>query len=242
MKSVSILVLSVIFSLSLIADELVIGVESIDYPPISTYSNGRYGSFSRELLDAFAAQYGHKVTYKAFEVKSLLGAFLAGQVAFKFPDNPAWAQDMKKGGSIFYSQPAFESIDGVMVPANNLGQGKNRLKRLGTIVGFTRSAYMADIDAGKITRHEHQNLAGLMKILQHGFVDGIYANVFVTRHFLTSSQYGAQFVVFDADLPHDVTGFSLSSIRHPKVINQFNEFLVQQADLLTSLKEKYQLK
>ena len=235
------LMLTIVLSYPVIAKELSVGVENINYYPISSMRNGQYTGFSRDVLDAYAQKYGHNIVYKPYPVKSLFGAYLAGQVDFKFPDNIDWAQEEKKDKAIIYSDTVLDSIDGVMVFPHFLGRGLGALKRLGTIVGFTRFAYLDDIAAGKIKRHEHESLDGLIKLVKANYVDGIYSNIFVARSFLKKSSYGEEYIVFDQALPHEVTAYKLSSFKYPQIIKEFNEFLDKNADLVQVLKIKYEL-
>ena len=239
MKSLWALSLMILLSPPVIAKELLIGVEQFDYFPISAVKNDHYVGYSRDLLDAFAKQYYHTLVFKPYTVKSLFGAFKSGKVDFKFPDNPNWAMDFKKGLDITYSAAALTSIDGVMVLPKNRGQFQ--LKRLGTIMGFTRSAFSEQINKGAITRHEHENIAGLIKLIKEDLIDGIYSNIFVTRHFLKGSKYAANFVVFDNTLDYQETDFSLSSISKPEVILQFNEFLKDNRAWVKKLKIQHGL-
>ena len=238
---VSVLAVLNVWGVSVSADEFTVGVEDIDYFPISAMRADHYAGYSRELLDAFAMQNNHTFIYKPYSVKSLLGAYKAGQIDFKFPDNPKWAQEFKKGLNIRYSDSALNSIDGVMVMPSSMGLESFRLKRLGTIIGFTRSAFQSDIASGEISRHEHENMEGLMKLMQKKIIDGVYSNVFVTRNFLKNSKYGTDFVVFDESLAHEKTNFSLSSIRHPETVKEFNAFLEKNSQWISKLKIQYGL-
>lgn len=239
MKALWSIALIILLSPVLMAKELSVGVEQIDYFPISAVRDDHYVGYARDLLEAFAKQYNHTFIFKPYSVKSLFGAFKSGQVDLKFPDNPKWAMEFKKGLDISYSRAALTSIDGVMVLPN--AKGKGRLKRLGTIMGFTRTAYREDIKKGKISRHEHENIAGLMKLIKANLIDGVYSNIFVTRYFLQSSQYGANFVVFDNSLAFEETQFRLSTTSHPEVINQFDQFLTDNEAWVKKLKIQYGL-
>ena len=108
-------------------------------------------------------------------------------------------------------------------------------------MGFTRSAFTEQIKKGTVIAHEHENIAGLVALIQRGLIDGIYSNIFVTRNFLQGSKYGANFVVFDNTLAYEETDFNLSSISQPEVIYQFNEFLLSHEAWIKKLKIEYGL-
>jgi len=49
-------------------------------------------------------------------------------------------------------------------------------------------------------------------------------------------------LVFDPTLPYSSSAFSLSTIQHPEIIQQFNDFLAKEPALQTQLREKYGMK
>ena len=48
-------------------------------------------------------------------------------------------------------------------------------------------------------------------------------------------------LVLDDALPKSVNDFSLSSIGHPEVVKQMDEFLVKEKDLVLKLKAKHKI-
>mgnify|MGYP006207779997 CR=1 FL=1 len=108
---------------ALAQEDIHVGVELQPYPPYSNVENGEYRGYARELLDAFAAEYGYRFIYSPLPVRRLLGDFLSGRVDLKFPDHPQWNADQKAGQRIHYSAPAAPYIDGILVKPAHLGQG-----------------------------------------------------------------------------------------------------------------------
>ena len=65
-----------------------VGVEAQDYLPISEGEGGVHSGYAKDLLDAFAAKYGHSFTYKPLPVYRLLDEFaIKKSVDFKLPGN-----------------------------------------------------------------------------------------------------------------------------------------------------------
>ena len=81
---------ALLIPIQVIADEILMGVEDIEYFPFYAKREGKYVGFAREVFDKFGKQYGHTITYKALPVKRLYGEFINGRVDLKFPDNPYW--------------------------------------------------------------------------------------------------------------------------------------------------------
>lgn len=224
------------------ADNLVIGVENIDYFPIYQYSDGQYTGAASEILNKFATLNNHTITYKGFPITRLNKNFLKGIVDFRFPDNGFWAQDQKDGYDIKYSEPVIGFIDGVMVTPANKGKGIDNLKRLGLVRGFTAWDYLGLIKKGSVKIKETNNLDSLIKLTTNSRNDGAYFNIDVATHFLNEKSKAPGALIFDPELPHTKSSYSLSSFKHPKIIEQFNQFLIAQADWIKTVKEKYHVK
>ena len=224
------------------ADNFTIGVEDIDYYPIYQYANGHYSGAASEILNKFAKLNHHTLTYQAYPVTRLNKNYLKGTVDFRFPDNPYWIQDQKAGYDIKYSASVIDFIDGVMVTPSNKSQGINHLKKLGTVSGFTAWDYLSLIKEGKIDIKETNNLHSLIKLTSIHRYDGAYFNIDVARYYLQNTLKMPDLLIFDPELPHTKSSYSLSSFKHPEVIEQFNQFLIEQAEWIRKIKEKYQIR
>lgn len=236
--------LAVLISISNLthAQDLVIGVEDIDYFPIYQYSNGKYTGAANEILKKFAELHNHTLTYKGYPITRLNKNYLKGTVDFRFPDNGYWAQDQKAGYDIKYSTSVIDFIDGVMVSPANKGKGIDNLKRLGLVRGFTAWDYLDLIKKGTVKIKETNSLDSLIKLASNKRYDGAYFNVDVATYYLNNTLKTPNLLVFDPELPHTKSSYSLSSFKHPEIIEQFNQFLIDQADWIKTVKDKYQVK
>lgn len=222
------------------AGSFVVGVEETQYYPQYTYENGQYGGFAREVLDAFAADRNHKFTYKPLPVVRLFSEFAAGNVDLKYPDNQKWSPDVKAGKSVRYSSPVVTNIDGVSIVAARKDAPVESIKTLGTVKGFTAWSWADQIKAGTVQLHENNTFAGLVQQALAGRVDGAYASISVVGYQLKSmNKDGA--LVFAAHLPHQKSDYHLSTIKHPDLIAEFDQWMVEKAAFLAQLKKKYQV-
>lgn len=73
MKSVSLMLCSLLFLQSVAAREYVTGVEDLAYSPIYTTRHGRYEGYARDLLDSF-----YTFSYRALPIKRLYADFFPG--------------------------------------------------------------------------------------------------------------------------------------------------------------------
>ena len=228
-------------SFSVAAEEYVIGVENIEYYPLYAKREGKYAGFARALFDAFAERSEHTFQYKPLPIKRLFKGFFDGDLDFKFPDSPYWKQDSKKDKNVIYSDSVVEYVDGVLVKPDKLGKGKESLHSLGVLRGFTAWDFLSDIQEKKISLREVNSLEALIKMAKSGRVDGVYFNVIVANYFQEKTLFDKGGVLFDKSLPHTRSHYYLSSIKHPRVIAEFNQFLATNQSLVASLKAKYEV-
>jgi len=219
----------------------VVGVEALDYYPHYRGENAGFSGFAREVLDAFARHQGYRFDYRPLPVARLNKTFFAGELDFKYPDNPNWQANRRKGLDIHYSAPVASYTDGVLLLPANRGKGVDNLTTLGTVRGFTPWAYLDAIAQGTLKVRE---VTTFRQSLQQGIsrrVDGVYMNIEVGRYQLERvlKQPGA--LVFDETLPHSRSAYRLSSIRHPATLEAFNAFLQSNATEIEALKDKYGL-
>lgn len=226
---------------SFAATRYVIGVEDISYLPYYTTDGKEYSGFARDLLDGFAKEAGIEFEYNPLPINNLFGKFLApnSKLDFKFPDNETWAQDLKKGSKLIYSNAVVEYTDGVMVTPARHGKGKDHIKKLATFRGFTAWDFLGDIKSRKIEIKENDSMTGLLQQTIKGFVDGAYVNISVARYILRHNLKKESELLFDEGLPHTRSSYKLSTIKHPDIVKKFNEYVEKNKTNTLLLKQKW---
>jgi len=221
-----------------LADEVLVGVEDLTYYPHYAIENGEYSGFGRAVLDAWAADRGHTLTYKAFPVKRLMSMLVDGEIDLKYPDNAYWSSDLKADKNVIYSEAVVEYVDGVSVPPENVGKGMGAVAKLGTVRGFTPWAWLDETQSGKVELSELNALDGLIKQAIAGRIDAAYANVSVIQYQL--GQMGeTDKLAFDPDLKHTRDFYYLSTTTKPALIEDFNAWLAENKDKVERLKVEY---
>jgi hypothetical protein len=220
-----------------------IGVEAQKYYPQYDNENGiEYFGFARDLLDMFAKEKNYQFIYKIRPVKRLFHEFVEKKAYdFKYPDNPMWQSDMKKGKNIVYSDSVVKYIDGVVVLAENKSMGLSSFKSLGTVRGFTPFPYLDLIAQKKVKLSENNNFISLLKQVLVKRINGAYSNISVAMYNLKENLKKPEAIVFNPNLPHIKDSYYLSSIAQPTVISEFNAFLKEKKAQIDQLKRKYKI-
>ncbi|MDT8991092.1 transporter substrate-binding domain-containing protein [Curvibacter sp. APW13] len=223
------------------AASFTVGVEANDYMPISKGEGGNYSGYARDVLDAFAAKYGHTFSYKPYPVNRLFDEFAVQKsLDFKFPDNPYWAGDAKKGLSITYSKGVVAVTEGLLVLPTNKGK-LSSVSKIATLRGFTPFPYLDQIKSKKVAVTEVNAAEAAIKLGEAGRVDGVYLGTLAANYIMAETLKQPGVLVFDPALPNSTNDFSLSTLSHPEVIKQLDEFLAKEKDLIGKLKAKYKI-
>ncbi|MDA8232398.1 MAG: transporter substrate-binding domain-containing protein [Magnetospirillum sp.] len=220
------------------ADEktLVVGVEEIDYYPFYGWLNGAYRGTARDILDAFAAAKGYRLVYKAEPIKRLYADLVSGGIDAKFPDNPDWATESKRGVAVSYSRPLMDYTDGVMVLPGRAGKS---VTTLGTVAGFTPFAWLGRLRDGSVKLKENTRIDRLLRQVLLGRVDGAYVNVTVADHVLGAVLGRPGGLVFDPSLPYSRGSYHLSTATHPEVAAELDSWLAANAARVAEIKRRY---
>jgi polar amino acid transport system substrate-binding protein len=214
-----------------------VGVENLDYLPIGAVEGGRWTGAGRDILDAFAEDEGLSLEYVPLAVARLHATFLDGGVDFKFPDNPKWKADLKRGRAIVYSRPVIAYVDGTLTTPRRAGQGADAIRVVGSAAGFTPWDWLDEIETGRVQLKENADLASLVRQAVVGRVDAVYASVAVVNHQLDDVLRQPGALVLDTSLPHARDHYSLSTIAHPEIVEAFDAWLAAHAQDVAAIKE-----
>lgn len=217
------------------ARDLVVGVEAIDYSPVYGYRDDRFIGAARSILDAFAAAKGHRLIYKAFPVKRLLAELIHGGIDLKFPDSPDWQAAFRQGHAIAYSGPVIAYIDGTLVRRDHAGLGVDGVHSLGIIAGFTPFAWQDRLRAGQVEVKENPGFEPLLRQVQAGRIDGVYANVAVALTTAEAVLNDANALVFAPGLPHVSDSYRLSSGTAPEIVAEFDDWMAKNPKLVAGI-------
>jgi hypothetical protein len=225
---------------SLQAQEFIIGVEDIYYYPLFEFKSDRE-THSRELLDSFAASKGYKFTYLPLPIKRFEKWLIEDKIDFKYPDNPRWYADDSTSRKLTFSQSSVWLIAGTSVLKSSLKKDKPELKSVGTLLGFYPTTWIDEIKSGQIKLYEDASTKMLVQQLIMGHIDSIDIEPSVINYYLEELGKPSDTIVIDTSYKYDIYGFHLSTIKHPNIIKEFDDYLKNNKVLLEQLNKKYQI-
>jgi hypothetical protein len=238
-KLISFVLLFVNISFSC-AKEFVIGVEAVNYYPLYDFSatNTNKPSYSKDLLSAFFEQHNYSYRFIALPIKRFNKCCIGEEIDFKFPDNKMWRDDKQRKLNITFSQSTIQLMSGSYVLKSNAKYKRSDIKKLSTILGFIPTLWFDKVDSKEFELIEEYTPISAVKHLVHGNVDATNVDSNVIRHNLKLLETTKE-IILNTNITHEVYSYHLSSIRHPKIIKQFDVFLQNNTLLLLKLKQKY---
>ncbi|WP_414829189.1 hypothetical protein [Alteromonas sp. H39] len=232
---------STLLSLFAQADTFIVGAQNIQYYPHYDFSQENDKGLAWAILEAYADRSGHELIYYDMPVKRLQLEMLKGNVDFVYPDNPKWYNQIIPASDKFFSTPLTRALGGTIVNPDDVGKGLDRIQRLSIPLGFTPVNWQSRVDQNLTRLVTVTDTLSALYLLKKNRVDAANLEYSVTQYLaLTSPQYGP--FTLDPALPHDNVGFMLSTINHPEVILDINNFIRTHGELIESLKQKYNLR
>ena len=222
------------------AQEFIIGVEEVSYYPLYDFSatDPNKPSFSKELLTAFFEQHNYSYRFVALPIKRFNKWYVEQGIDFKFPDNVRWRTEKQNKLGITFSQSVIKLMAGSYVLKSNANFTRSDVKKLATIFGFMPTLWLDKVASKELTLIEENTPFSIVKHVIHGNVDATNIDANVIRHNLKLLGKPNE-IILDTHIKHEVYSYHLSSIKHPQIIIQFNEFLQHNTQLLKQLKKKY---
>jgi polar amino acid transport system substrate-binding protein len=218
--------------------EFIIGVEDIAYYPYYDF-NTQEPSFSKDLLDKFAYDSGHKITYLPLPINQFSKWLFEENIDFKFPDNQRWqtAWDTRNL-EIYYSHDVVRMTAGTVILKKNQHKKQGFFKNIGIITGFLPTQWVEQLKQGKVKILEDSSPKVLVNQLTHNIVDGLDIDLAVANYHLNELKLKEKLVV-SQNTSRQVFSYQLSSLKYPLIIEQFNRWLAQNRSFTNKLKQQY---
>lgn len=204
-----------------------IGLESTYYPPRYYMEEGKPAGINVELLTKAFQSMGYDIQWKVKPVNELYQDLLKGELDFKFPDNPEWKYEAKQNKNILYSDTVQSDVDGLFVLPKKMGISLEKIKKVGTLKGFTVVSLEHNIRNGNIHVAEYDDTSMLIQAAIKGKIDGAYLSKGVGNYYLSKILRSPGKLVFDESLPTSSNPYYLSTLKQDKLLLKLNEWLSQ---------------
>jgi len=233
------LLLVVFLSGPLRADRYVIGIEQIDYYPHYDFSKRQQRGYFVDLIQLFSEKTGHQFTFMPLPVKRLYQSSTS-EIDLIYPDNPQWQQHYEAGIDKVFSKPVIFTLGSTLVKPEQQHISLEQFRSLAVIHGFVPTKWLALKNQYKYRMVDVPDVASALGLVLKGRLDGANIEYNVAQHYLRSIAAQDQLVIAE-QLPFTQLPFLLSTVKHPKLLAQFDQFLLDNAAQVAALKQKYQL-
>jgi polar amino acid transport system substrate-binding protein len=222
---------------------LTLGVESTDYSPYFYLNDEKkYQGATRDIIDLFSEVSQLKISYDPMSVPRLFNEFVKGNIDLKFPDSPLWSASLQADIKVFYSVSVFQVNESLLIlKQENTEIKKEDIKQVGTILGFSTPSIAKLVANKEFETISTKSVEQLMHMLVSNRVQAVYFNEIVALG-LVKKMYPKKQLSTHSQYPPFQYAYHLSSIKHPELITQFNQFLNSHADQVAKIRQRYGLK
>ena len=127
---------------------------------------------------------------------------------------------------------------GTLVMAKNKHKDEAFFKTIGTITGCHPTLWLQQIEQGKVSIYEDSSSKILVKHLVNGLIDGLDIDLAVANDGLQKLHIQEKLVI-NNKLTKQFYSYQMSTVKHPEVIKQFNQWLVKRRSFVDNLKKKF---
>ena len=224
------------------AEPLVVGVEEVQLWPYARPDDERvFVGYLRELLDAFARDRGHELTYELAPLKRLLLGLGGQEMTLFVPDNPSWSVESKQGIELHYTTPVAIALDGFAVLPGREdevpGQG---IHNIGAILGFTLEPLFTATELELLTFDRASGFESLFRALLLGRVDAVHCNLAVADQVLHTLGHPPSVVSWSQGLPRLRSTFHFSS-QNAELIAEIDAWMLANPETVDRLRREYGL-
>lgn len=234
----------VLFLSSQISTALTVGVETTDYAPYFYLDEEKnYQGAARDIIDLFSQTQPLDVRYHPMPVPRLFNEFAKERVDFKFPDHPLWSKSLKTKAKVHYSLPVLAVKESLVILKPNEKQAAELkpIKLVASILGFSTPGIDENLANNEFKLIHIKTIEQLIHMLVSKRVDAIYFNADVSLE-VAKHLYPDQTLVPHPKYSIFEYAYHLSSIKHPQVIQQFDDFLISHAEQVAKIRQRYGLR
>lgn len=218
----------------------IVGVEQTNKEPISYInSDGDYQGIYREFLDKFAKDHNYHFIYKPMKLNNLFTSLYDRTIDFKFPDNPVWRSADKRAHRILYTHKIHFYLEGLYVKPENIDRTIDSINSVGLITDVVLWSLHHYLEVNSIKIRRANNCLALVQQVLVGELDAMVCEHFLVKYALKTLEMPQDSLVFNVNLPFVDDYYSLSTIMHQDVIEQFNIWFAKNTNFLKTLYSKH---
>ncbi|TNC82881.1 MAG: hypothetical protein C9356_00030 [Oleiphilus sp.] len=200
-----------------------------DYAPQYSDSTGVMAGFLPDLVRRFSDQSGYDLKLISLPIKRYQLLLKSGQLDFILPSNPAWTD--KQVGDITFSSVIMISRSGFLRKKGSL---ERPIKNLATVRGYTLPQVNPAFKDSNYKESFTINTSATLEMLRRDYVDTVYAHLDFVKSWLRRNHL-KDYLVFVPDLGYDDYSYHLATLKHPKIIAVFNQWMLDNAAEIKSL-------
>lgn len=216
-----------------------VGIQEIDYYPHFDFSSQPPRGYFYELMQLFAQRSKLNIEFVPLPVRRLYQE-AADSVDLVYPDNPRWQRYLVVNLSKYYSAPVEMNLGSTIVLPQNREMPLDKVRSVAIIHGFTPTKWLELESQYRYRLVEVADVDSALGLVLKGRVDAANVEYHVAQHYIEQHHLQGKLVV-GSQLPYTQLAFLLSSFRDEALIQQFNQFLQQNAAEVDALREKYRL-
>ncbi|MCU7555303.1 transporter substrate-binding domain-containing protein [Alteromonas sp. ASW11-19] len=210
-----------------------VGVEDVDYYPVLDFVHSPPRGVVKNVLDSFAEQTGVKFEYIPLPIQRFNSWYDTGRIDFRVPDNPRWS--LTSQPSLIYSVPFLNLCEVLVVKAENRKMSPDNVTRIGTLMGFTPSTYWNQkMESGAVRLVPDRSLKVLTRMLLNDMVSGLDLDLASIHYQLKTLSLPPDLVAPLETVENPTISYRMSTLNHPEIIRQFNQFMARNKDKLTA--------
>lgn len=215
-----------------------IGTQNIDYYPHYAFT-GKRQTFATAVFIEFARVSGHKFEFVPLPTKRLHRQFFQKKsLDFLYPDNNRWTNRLKRDVKVRYSLAVVEMLSGTLVRPENQYLAADKIKTIATVRGFTPAKWLSRQASGQVEVFETSSANAAIRLSLLGRTQATDVDYTVAQYQLDAMDRPDS-LVLNKKMPNIQVAFHLSTIKHPQLLREFNDFVRHHQPLLRRLKRKY---
>ena len=214
-----------------------VGIENVDYYPMFTKKEERNKTgFLIEVMELFAQKRGVKFEYIHLPITRFAEWYQQDNIDFRLPDNPLWNQNTH---NLIYSEGIIKLRSDTVVLKKNQSSPMSNLKVIGSLYGFVPASHWKErVNSGKTKFIYENSMRVLIHMLAKGMTDGLDVNLNVVQHYAKELGYDTDDFVVSSNAPSYQYAYALSSMDHPEIVKDFDDFLINSQNEISLLKQR----